>query len=181
MPAVMSRKRSRRRDDGRRSPVSIPPQCRSLSAVDEPPEALGAGGRHELELDAGARFVKTGDGLGQDDFAPHRVGRDTEGAGAPREGGFDVCLGGLDLVEDPACGLRDGGAERSEAHPVKHALKQPAADLTFQPGDDAGERGLRHGKAVGRDADPAGLGNGEESDEIAAFVEHCAVSGCEGG
>ena len=124
--------------------------------------------------------MKAGDGLGQDELAPHRIGCDAEGAGALRAGGFDAFLGGLELVQDAACGLGGGGGERGKAHPTGHALEQPGAELTFQSGDDADERGLRHGKPVGRHTDPAGLGDREESDEIAACVDHCAVPGCEG-
>ena len=80
-------------------------------AAGEQPEPLGTGGCLEVALDPGARLMKAGDGLGQDDLAPHRVGCDAEGAGAPRAGGFDAVLGGLELVQDAARGLGDGGAE----------------------------------------------------------------------
>ena len=83
-----------------------PPAVQVALAAGKPPEPLGAGGRRELKLDTGTRCMKAGDGLGQDELAPHRIGCNAEGASAPR-------AGGLELVQDAACGVGGGGPGRA--------------------------------------------------------------------
>ena len=175
MPAVMSRNRSRRRNAGRGSSVSMPPQCRSQSSVGKAAQPLGTGRAADPELDGGEGFPEAGRRAGEHGLGPRRRRCHAEHAGAPGAGGIDGPLGGFDLGEDAPGALHSRGPERGRAHAKRQALEQQAAEALLEPGDVAGERGLGDVRALRGRTDRARLGDGKEPEQVRSSLEHGVV------
>ena len=106
--------------------------------------------------------MKPRDDVGQDGPHPHGPRSNPQAAGAAGEGGVDLLLGDLDLVEDVACQVGHHGAERREPDARRHAVEEPAAELAFEPCDHPRERRLRDAELVGCGEDGAGLRDSEK-------------------
>ena len=93
------------------------------------------------------------------------------------------------VEQDAPRALSGDGAERGQAHAVRQALEQAAAEAALEPGDVAGERRLGDVGAFRRRADPSRLGDGEEPDETLKLARQSSTllrrgkvlspSGCE--
>ena len=98
-PAVMSRKRSRRRNSGRGSSLSMPPQWRSAAPSARRRRPFGAGGGVEPELDVREGVVEARGGGCEDGLRPGRGGGHAHHAGAPGTHGVDGLVGGVELAQ----------------------------------------------------------------------------------
>ena len=145
------------------------------AAVGEQPDAVAPAGGPELQLDLGKRGMEGGDGGHQDGLHPHRSRGDPEAAGAPGKRRDHGLLAVLDLAQDAPGALGDHGAEFGEPDAGRDTFEQAALVLLLEAGDDAGERRLGHGEAVGRRDDPFRLDDGEELHQVAAPFEHLAA------
>ena len=144
-------------------------------SVGEAAQPLGAGRAADAEFDGGEGLPEAGRRPGEHGLGPRRGCGDAEDAGAPRPGGIDGPLGGLDLAQDAPGALHRRGPERGRTHAVRQALEQPAAQTLLKPGDVAGERGLGDVGPFRRRADPARLGDGKEPEQVRSSLEHGVV------
>ena len=72
---------------------------------------------------AGKALPEAGGRAGEHGLGPRRGRCHAEHAGAPRPGGIDGLLGGLDLGEDAPGALHGRRPERGRTHAVRQALE----------------------------------------------------------
>ena len=123
------------------------------------------------EPDAGRQFAEGGGGRGDCGAHPDRGCGDSGGPGAAGDRGAGLFLRGPEFAQQATCALDGGGTERRRADARRDALEQPTAEVRLEPGDGTGERRLGDGETLGGGAEPAGLGDRDQPDELAAGLE----------